>query len=173
MTNRSKPGRAPIDHGRLIDSFGERMGQREYVDREGICARCGARYPFGAAAQKYVHEQHGVPVSLGERAGLCPACRVSSRKRAQGSGERARLLRTMETARAAAAAQPAHGGLLLEYAVARLRLLEQSWSLRSAQLLLGELRRVARLDASLDKPAAKRAAELRELIAAHTQPSSE
>ena len=163
---RSKPDRAPIDQGRLVDGFGEKLGQTHYEGFESRCGKCGAAFWFTAAAQKYVHEQRGVPIKRASVAGLCPTCSVAAGKRRRARGDRAALVREAEAAKRASDERPEHGGLLLEYVVAKLRVLEQDWAPRSAERLLGDVRRVARLDPSLAKAARKREAQLREMIEA-------
>jgi hypothetical protein len=159
--------RAPIDHGRLVDSFGEMQDRTHYEGFESSCARCGAGFTLTAAAQRHIHEELKIPIKRARAAGLCATCRATdgASKRSQASQDQ--LLRAAERAKAAASERPADAGLLLEYAVAKLRVLEQSWSQRSAERLLGEIRRVAKLDAKLTKAASKREAELRELIDRH------
>ena len=98
-----------------------------------------------------------------------PRCSAAAGKQRRARGERTELVRAAEAAKAASAEQPEHGGRLLEYVVAKLRVLEGSWSQRSAERLLGDVRRVARLDPKLAKAARKREAQLRALIEAHTR----
>ena len=166
---RTKPDRAPIDHAALVDGFGEMLGRTEYEGFESRCAKCGATFTFTAAAQKYVHEQRGVPIKRARVAGLCPSCSAAAGKQRRARGERTELVRAAEAAKRASAEQPEHGGRLLEYVVAKLRVLEDGWSQRSAERLLGDVRRVARLDPKLAKAARKREAQLRALIEAHTR----
>lgn len=164
VARRSKPDRAPIDHRRLVDGFGEMNGRTHYEGFESTCGRCGASFTFTAAAQKYVHEQRGVPIKRARSAGFCPACTRSAGKARRAKGELTELIRAAERARAAASERPEHGGRLLEYVVAKLDVLEQQWAPRSAERLLGDVRRVPRLDASLAKAARKREAQLKALI---------
>jgi hypothetical protein len=164
VARRGKRDSAPIDHSRLVDGFGEMQGRTDYEAFEANCARCGARFTLTAAAQKHVHEQLGIPIKRARGAGLCSTCRAAAGKAKRARVEQDALVRAAERARAMSTERADHGGLLLEYVVAKLRVLEQSWSVRSAERLLGEVRRVAKLDPTLGKAAAKREAELIELI---------
>jgi hypothetical protein len=111
-----------------------------------------------------VHEDLGIPIKKAHVAGLCSTCRAAAGKAKRAWDEHHTLVRAAEQARAASTEQPKNGGLLLEYVVAKLRVLEQSWSARSAEKLLGDVRRVGKLDPKLSKAAAKREAQLLELI---------
>lgn len=164
MARRGKQDSAPIDHGKLVDGFGEMQGRTHYEEFETNCARCGARIRLTAAAQKHLHERLGIPIKRAHAAGLCSTCRAAAGKAKRSRVEHDVLVRAAERAKAASAERPDQGGLLLEYVVAKLRVLEQSFSARSAEKLLGDVRRVAKLDPKLAKSAAKREAELRELI---------
>jgi hypothetical protein len=164
---------APIDHGRLVDSFGEMQNQTHYEGFESSCARCGAGFTLTAAAQRHIHEELKIPIKRARAAGSCPTCRATAGVLERSQASQDQLLRAAERAKAAASERPGDAGILLEYAVAKLRVLEASWSQRSAERLLGEIRRVAKLDPKLSKAASKREAELRELIDQHrARPSS-
>jgi hypothetical protein len=164
LARRGKKDSAPVDHSRLVDSFGEMRGRTHYEGFESNCAHCGARFSLTAVAQRHLHEQLGIPIKRAQVAGLCSTCRAAAGKTKRARVEQDVLVGAAERARAASTAKADHGGLLLEYVVAKLRVLEQSWSARSAEKLLGEVRRVGKLDPKLAKAAAKREAQLLELI---------
>lgn len=163
--------RAPIDHAQATDGFGELIGRTHYESFETTCGRCGVAFVFSATAQKYVHEQRGVPIKRAHTgAGYCSDCATArgrnNRARAQTSSENQQLLAAAERAKRAADASPKDGAKLLEYVVAKIRVLERAWSRRAAERLLGDVRRARRLTPSLAS-VNKWEARLDELIAEH------
>ena len=67
--------KVPIDHGRIIDGFGEMIGYTHYEDRVLPCGGCGVLFTFTARDQKYVHEIRGVPIKFADRgAAYCSEC---------------------------------------------------------------------------------------------------
>ncbi|KIG17773.1 hypothetical protein DB30_02806 [Enhygromyxa salina] len=174
MAKRKGGGReAPIDHTRVIDGFGELVGRTHYESFETECGRCGVTFVFSATAQKHVHEQRGVPIKRARAgAGYCSACATArgrdNRLRAKASAEAQQLRAAAERAKASADASPKDGSKLLEYVVAKIRVLEHSWSQRAAERLLGDVRRARRLTPSLAS-VSKWELRLGELIAENTR----
>lgn len=146
---RKAKDQAPIDHRRLVDGFGEMSSRTHYEGFESKCGRCGCAFWFSATAQKYVHEVRGVPVKRARSAGFCDACAKARGKKNRAHAEGARRRKEIASAKAASDAEPQDGGKLLEYAVASIRALEQNWSRKSAERLLGTVRRAHRLDPKL------------------------
>jgi tetratricopeptide (TPR) repeat protein len=139
-------GGAPIDFGKIIDSFGELAGRSSYGPRELSCARCGARFTFTPAAQKYVHEARGVPVSKAAGAAYCDGCARARGAENRASRHRARARSALAAAAGAMALRPDDAGAALEVVGAHLAVLAFEPNVRSARRLVAIARRARRLD---------------------------
>lgn len=106
-----------IDHGRVIDSFGELSKSTHYHSYKTQCGRCGCAFVFSAKAQQYVFETRRVPVSKKDSATFCEDC-------AARAGDANRTQRESKVARKKAMdvhVDPSDGASMLKVIEARLQ----------------------------------------------------
>jgi hypothetical protein len=66
----------PIDHGKLIDGFGELWGYATYRPFDTFCGICDAPVILTPGEQKYLLEVKRVPVKMLQRGAVyCASCR--------------------------------------------------------------------------------------------------
>lgn len=140
--------RAPIDHSKIIDGFGELQGRSWYEPFETRCAGCRKPIVFEGADQKYVHEVRGVPIKMARRVARCGECARARGRVNRAKAELVELRRAVERARVASKARPRDVGAGLAYLQAHLALLERVPNPRSLTKLRMEAGRVANLDPS-------------------------
>lgn len=138
-------GAVPIDHGRIIDGWGELAGVTHYQSHQRPCGSCGATFVFTARDQKYVREVRGVPVKM-DRVAYCSSCvRVrAAENRAHRARSHAQQL--LRDARCIAEERTDDPNALLGVVAARLRLMDLEPNPHAASELVGLARRARRLD---------------------------
>lgn len=149
MTSRA-PERPPsaevrIDHGRIIDGFGELSEQVTYEAYEAQCGLCDARFVFSPQAQKYVHEVRGIPIKMARRgAAYCQRCVPEAAARHAARTKIAERQREVQRTTLALREHPDDPELRLQSVVSRIRLLELEPSRRSAMNISEALARLRR-----------------------------
>lgn len=134
-----------VDHGRIIDGFGELSEQATYEPYEVQCGLCDARFAFSPREQKYVHEVRRVPIKMARRgAAYCQRCVPKAAARNAARAQNAERQRDVQRTTLALREHPGDPELRLKSVISRILLLELEPSRRSAVNISEDLARVRR-----------------------------